>query len=130
MDDDEMTTYYDKGKDAPWFEALSDKEFATEACYMAQDINDTGLGDDLDKWFPFQAVISDAASRIKRLIAAPSNRAMEGNANSALLLWAQLGVTSHTEASQKVAQLLAQKELIERLEARITELKDRDTDFE
>lgn len=60
-------TYYAKGKDAPWFEALSDADFAREACHMAQDINDTGLGDDLDKWMPFQAVISDAAARISRL---------------------------------------------------------------
>lgn len=60
-------TYYTKGKDAEWFEGLSDKEFAWEATCLAQDLNDTGLGDDLDRWCPFQAVISDAASRIERL---------------------------------------------------------------
>lgn len=68
--DDE--TYYTKGKDAPWFEALDDKTFAWEATTLAMHLNDTGLGDDLDKWFPFQAVISDAADRIERLLATPA----------------------------------------------------------
>lgn len=52
-------------------------------------------------------------------------RRMEADATSARLMWAQLGVTNQTEASIKIAGLLAQREVIERLEARITELKQR-----
>ena len=65
--DDE--TYYSKGKDANWLAALSDDDLAEAVCFAAQDLNDTGLGDDLDKWMPFQAMMSIAADRIKKLIA-------------------------------------------------------------
>lgn len=61
-------TYYAKGQDGPWYEALGDKEFAWELTKAAQDLNDTGLGDDLDKWMPFQVMIADAADRIERLL--------------------------------------------------------------
>ena len=66
--DDE--TYYSKGKDANWLAALSDEDLAEAVCFAAQDLNDTGLGDDLDKWMPFQAMMSIAADRIKKLITA------------------------------------------------------------
>ena len=66
--DDE--TYYSKGKDANWLAALSDEDLAEVVCFAAQDLNDTGLGDDLDKWMPFQAMMSIAADRIKKLITA------------------------------------------------------------
>lgn len=71
--DDEgyVDTYYAKGKDGPWLEALSDKDFASALTEAAQDLNDTGLGDDLDKWMPFQVMIADAANRIVRLITSP-----------------------------------------------------------
>lgn len=76
----EDTTYYTKGKDAAWFEALSDKEFAREASTLAMHLNDTGLGDDLDKWFPFQVVISDAADRIGRLASIDASMAEQAAA--------------------------------------------------
>lgn len=60
-------TYYTKGKDGPWFEALSDKDFANEVSSAAMHLNDSGLGDDLDKWMPFQVMLADAANRIERL---------------------------------------------------------------
>ena len=66
--DDE--TYYSKGKDANWLAALSDEDLAEAVCFAAQDLNDTGLGDDLDKWMPFQAMMCIAADRIKKLITA------------------------------------------------------------
>lgn len=59
-------TYYSKGKDAPWYEALSDQDFAHEIARAAQDLNDTGLGDDLDKWMPFQAMMSIAGERLQK----------------------------------------------------------------
>ena len=65
-------TYYTKGKDASWFEGLSDKEFAWEITCAAQDLNDTGLGDAIDKWMPHNAMLSSAADRINRLIASHS----------------------------------------------------------
>ena len=66
--DDE--TYYSKGKDANWLAGLSDEDLAEAVCFAAQDLNDTGLGDDLDKWMPFQAMMCIAADRIKKLITA------------------------------------------------------------
>lgn len=66
--DDE--TYYSKGKDANWLAALSDEDLAEAVCFAAQDLNDTGLGDDLDKWMPFQAMMCIAADRIRKLITA------------------------------------------------------------
>ena len=49
---------------------MSDEDLAEAVCFAAQDLNDTGLGDDLDKWMPFQAMMSIAADRIKKLITA------------------------------------------------------------
>lgn len=64
----EAETYYTKGKDAEYFEMLSDKDFAWEATKMAQDLADMdtrGLEDIL----PFVGVLSVAASRIAALTA-------------------------------------------------------------
>lgn len=60
-------SYYSKGKTAEWWVDLTDEQFAWELICAAQDLNDTGLGDDLDKWMPHQVMLADAANRIKRL---------------------------------------------------------------
>jgi len=65
--DADSVTYYKKGKDGPYWEGLDDAEFAEELEHACQDLNDTGLGDDLDKWMPFQIMMADAAERINRL---------------------------------------------------------------
>lgn len=67
---DDDVTYYSKGKDAQFYEALPDKEFAWEVASACMDLNDTGLGGDLDKWMPFQVMIADAGKRIERLMGA------------------------------------------------------------
>ena len=59
--------YYSKGKTAEWWVDLTDEQFAWELICATQDLNDTGLGDDLDKWMPHQVMLADAAKRIKRL---------------------------------------------------------------
>ncbi len=59
-------TYYTEGKDCPFYEALSDKEFAWEATKMAQDLADMDTRE-LEEILPFVGVLSLAADRIERL---------------------------------------------------------------
>ena len=66
-------TYYSKGKTAEWWVGLTDEQFAWELICASQDLNDTGLGDDLDKWMPHQVMLADAAERIKRLSTAAAD---------------------------------------------------------
>ena len=108
--DDE--TYYSKGKDANWLAALSDEDLAEAVCFAAQDLNDTGLGDDLDKWMPFQAMMSIAADRIKKLITAQPS---VSDAQSALEAYGRSKVQEGMQRAvdlypQGIAAILAERE--------------------
>lgn len=59
-------SYYTEGKDCPFYEALSDKEFVWEATKMAQDLADMDTRE-LEKILPFVGVLALAADRIERL---------------------------------------------------------------
>ena len=97
--DDE--TYYSKGKDANWLAALSDEDLAEAVCFAAQDLNDTGLGDDLDKWMPFQAMMSIAADRINKLITAQPS---VSDAQSALEAYGREKVREGMQRAAEVAR--------------------------
>ena len=108
--DDE--TYYSKGKDANWLAALSDEDLAEAVCFAAQDLSDTGLGDDLDKWMPFQAMMSIAADRIKKLITAQPS---VSDAQSALEAYGRSKVQEGMQRAvdlypQGIAAILAERE--------------------
>lgn len=69
-------TYYAKGKDAGWFEALTDEEFAERATHAAQDLADSDIAS-VESWIPIVAIVSVAADRIRRLVAAPAVKPLE-----------------------------------------------------
>lgn len=64
-----VQTYYTEGKDADWFEALEDAEFAKRASYAAMDIVDGDFAN-VENYIPVTAILSGAADRIRRLLAA------------------------------------------------------------
>ena len=105
-------TYYSKGKTAEWWVGLTDEQFAWELICASQDLNDTGLGDDLDKWMPHQVMLADAAKRIKRLSTAAADtdavaRLVEA-ANQARMAFA--GYVSAQSAINKLDEALAAME--------------------
>lgn len=73
-------TYYTDGKNAEWFEALDDQKFVWEVSKMAMDLADMDTRG-LEDVVPFIGVLSDAASRIERLMAQPSVFPAELNAD-------------------------------------------------
>lgn len=62
-------TYYTKGKDADWVEALSDKDLAWALTCASQDLNDSD--ENVSRWMPVTAFLSVASDRIKALTATP-----------------------------------------------------------
>lgn len=63
-------TYYTKGKDAEYFEKLSDKDFAWALTCASQDLNDSD--ENVSQWMPVTALLSDAADRISALATKPA----------------------------------------------------------
>lgn len=61
----EGETYYTKGKDASWFEALNDKEFALQTTHASQDICD-GDFSNVENYMPISAILSSAADRLNK----------------------------------------------------------------
>lgn len=68
------TTYYTEGKDALWFEGLDDAEFAQRASAAAMDIVD-GDFSAIERYIPVVAILSNAATRIERLLSSPPSSA-------------------------------------------------------
>ena len=66
----ESETYYTKGKDAEYFEKLSDKDFSWALTCASQDLNDSD--ENVSTWMPVSALLDGAADRIKKLSAAPA----------------------------------------------------------
>jgi hypothetical protein len=61
-------TYYTEGRDAVWFEGLTDAEFAWRIERAAQDLADSDIGS-VEQWMPIVGIVANAGERIKRLAA-------------------------------------------------------------
>lgn len=66
-EDDEAQTYYREGRDAAWFEKLSDEDFAYRLMRASHDLADANI-EAVECWIPIQAIVSLAADRIRKLI--------------------------------------------------------------
>lgn len=88
-----IETYYTKGKDAEYFEKLTDKDFAWEITKAAQDLNDSG--DNVADWMPVSAMLSDAADRLNKHLATPPASAIREAAETARACLAGLVSAGH-----------------------------------
>lgn len=113
-------SYYAEGKDCPWFEGLSDKDFALEATKAAQDLADMDIGE-VEKYIPIVGIIGDAADRIARL-AAPSPDVAALQAENERLKDAELQFKHVLDVEKEERQLAAGR--AEAAEALVADMRE------